>query len=166
MPYEWIDPVPEADAPLAELHLWPYRSLPKAGFVWFVGGTVSLLSLPLLAVIGTAVLWGLLPFILLVTWAMWAALQRSYRDGEILEELLIWSDHLTLTRHNPRKPTQNWEANPYWVRLTRHATGGPVPEYLTMKGQSDREVEIGAFLTVSERKRLYSEIREALDRCR
>jgi uncharacterized membrane protein len=35
-----------------------------------------------------------------------------------------------------------------------------------MKGQSDREVEIGAFLTVSERKRLYSEIREALDRCR
>ncbi|NBQ49967.1 MAG: DUF2244 domain-containing protein, partial [Marivivens sp.] len=60
MPYEWIDPLPVDDAPLAELHLWPYRSLPKAGFVWFVGGTVALLSLPLLAVIGTAVLWGLL----------------------------------------------------------------------------------------------------------
>ncbi len=162
MPYEWIDQPAGDDPPQAELHLWSYRSLPKTGFVWFVGTTIVFLSVPLLAVVGNIVLWGLLPFILLVMWAMWAALQRSYRDGEILEELRIWDNHLVLTRHDPRKATQTWETNPYWVRILRHPTGGPVPDYLTLKGQHTREVEIGSFLTPEERRHLYGEIQAAL----
>ncbi len=163
MPYEWIDPPSTDDAPLAELHLWPYRSLPKKGFVWFVGLTAGLVSVPLIALIGTVVLWGLLPFLILVIWAQWVALQRSYRDGELLEELLIWPDSMTLTRHTPRKPVQTWQANPYWVHLTRHETGGPVEDYLTLKGNG-RTVEIGAFLSPPERRQLYGELQQALAR--
>ena len=161
MPYEWITPPAAPDAPKAELHLWPYRSLPKRGFIWFVGSTVALIALPLLAVIGTVILWALLPFIGLTVWAMWAAIQRSYRDGEILETLRIWPDHMTLVRENPRSPTQEWEANPYWVQVNRHQKGGPVEEYLTLKG-NNREVEIGSFLSVEERQALYGELQNAI----
>jgi uncharacterized membrane protein len=45
--------------------------------------------------------------------------------------------------------------------LTLHASAGPVPQYLTMKGEG-REVELGAFLTAEERRRLAAEITNVL----
>ncbi|MFZ5751166.1 MAG: DUF2244 domain-containing protein [Pseudomonadota bacterium] len=172
MPYEWVTdpqgapeqsgaPSPDTDPPVAELHLWPYRSLPRKGFVAFIAGTASLLLLPLMAVIGSAVLWGLLPFAVAAVWAIWWALNRSYRDGEILERLRLSRDRIDICRHVPGRPDQSWEANPYWVRLVLHPTGGPVPQYLTLKGGS-REVELGAFLTPDERVALKSDIDDRL----
>ena len=159
MPYEWI----KSDIPgePTELHLWPYRSLPKKGFVVFIGITAGLVLLPLLAVLGSPILWGLLPFILIALAAIWYFLQRSYKDGEILEELRIWPDRVTLIRHNPRSPTQEWEANPYWVQPVLHPKGGPVEQYLTLKG-GPREVELGSFLTPEEREALADELPPAL----
>lgn len=176
MPYEWVtDPAgaPErsgapshrADGPVAELHLWPYRSLPRRGFVWFVGGTATLLLLPLLAVLGSPVLWGLLPFLLAAVGAIWWALGRSYRDGEIVEDLRIWPDRMTLDRHGPRGAHLTWEANPYWVSLHLHETGGPVPKYLTLRG-GPREVELGAFLSEEERLEVKDRLELALARAR
>ncbi len=148
-------------APLASLSLWPYRSLPRRGFVWFVGATFALISLPLFAVIGTIVLWGLLPFLLLAVGGMWYFLERSYKDGSILEQLDIWTDKITLCRHNPRGPNNTWEANPYWVSVHLHPKSGPVENYLTLKG-NDREVELGAFLTPEERQNLHDQIQHIL----
>lgn len=157
MPYEWIKTAPEdSGAVFHEAHLWPYRSLPKRGFVWFIGGTAILLMVPLLAVIGSPVLWGLLPFLLGVIWALWWALGRSYRDGELLEVLRLGPGLATLDRHQPDGTTLHWEANPYWVRARLHATG-PVPSYLTLKGEG-REVELGPFLTPEERRQLAAEV--------
>lgn len=182
MPYEWVrnegkapdssgafsfgaGSVGAGDPPRAELHLWPYRSLPLKGFVWFIGGTALLVLIPLLAVLGSPVLWGLLPFVggaLLLTWLL---LRRSYRDGEVLEELKIWTDKISLTRHNPRSPNQSWDANPYWVRVELRPHGGPVKDYLVLKG-GPRDVEIGAFLSIEERQALYGELTQALSRLR
>ena len=53
---------------------------------------------------------------------------------------------------------QDWQANPYWVRVTLHVTGGPVPNYLTLKGDG-REVELGAFLSEDERIRLRDDLK-------
>ena len=53
-----------------------------------------------------------------------------------------------------------WQANPYWVRVTLHETGGRVPQYLTLSG-NDREVEIGAFLSPEARLVLAAELRAA-----
>ncbi|NUB43881.1 DUF2244 domain-containing protein [Fertoebacter nigrum] len=161
MPYEWLPATPTE----TRLHLWPYRSLPKTGFVWFIGGTATLLLVPLLAVLGSPVLWGLLPFLLLALAAVWFALNRSYRDGEIVEHLTLTPDRITLTRHGPRGRRQDWQANPYWVRLDLHRTGGPVPNYLTLQG-GDRQVELGAFLAEDERLALLGELNAALRRCR
>lgn len=129
--------------------------------VWFLGGTAVFIAVPLLGLIGSPVLWGLLPFLLATIAAIWWALERSFRDGEIVEDLTLTPDQITLTRHGPRGKRQDWQANPHWVRLTLHATGGPVPQYLTMKGEG-REVEIGAFLTEEERRRLCAEITDHL----
>ncbi len=169
MPYEWVTDrqaapgEPGAALPLAELHLWPYRSLPKRGFVIFIAITCGLILVPLIGVIGTPVLWAVLPFFVLTVGAVWLALGRSYRDGAVLEELRLWPDRLVLTRHDPRRPVREWEANPHWVRVAIHPTGGPVEHYVTLSG-AGREVEIGAFLSEDERKQLYAELRERLRR--
>jgi uncharacterized membrane protein len=162
MPLEW-EKRPETVAPLSltpsdmpvlRLSLWPHRSLPKKGFVIFIGITLGLICVPLLAFIGTVVLWALLPFLGVAVGGVWYALQRSYHDGEILEELTLWDDRLHLVRHNPRGPTQEWQANPHWVRIVLHEQGGPVENYVTLMG-AGREVEIGAFLSPEERMELY-----------
>ena len=159
MPYQWLPPdIANADA--RHLRLWPYRSLPRRGFVWFIGGTSALIALPLLAVLGSPVLWGLLPFLVLAVAGVWFALQRSYRDAEIVEDLTLTAGQVTLTRHGPRKQHAEWQANPHWVRVELHETGGPVPQYVTLKG-GPRPVEIGAFLSEEERVALSSDLRAA-----
>ena len=109
MPYEWITPDPAPDAPVAELHLWPYRSLLRRDFVVFIAGTVAIIFLPLIAVLGSPVLWGLLPFFIIAVSGVWYALHRSYKDGEILEELRIWPDRMTLIHIHPRRGRKSWE---------------------------------------------------------
>lgn len=146
MPYEWL---PSTDTE-QRLHLWPYRSLPRRGMVWFIGGTAVLLTVPLAAVLGSPVLWGLLPFLLLALGGVWWALEKSYRDAEIVEDLTLTPETVSLVRHGPRGRRQEWQANVHWVRVERHETGGPVKQYLTLRG-GPREVELGAFLTEDER---------------
>jgi uncharacterized membrane protein len=157
MPYEWVASAQDS----TELHLWPYRSLRRRGMVVFVALTAALLALPLLVLIGSPVLWGLLPFVLGALAAIWLALQRSYKDAEIIEILRLSASEMQLTRHGPRGRRQEWQANPHWVQVQIHATGGPVPHYLTLRG-AGREVELGAFLTEGERLTLERDLRRAL----
>ena len=166
MPYRWAEPTVgpgEPVPPVAMLRLWPHRSLPRSGFVLFFGATVALAAVPLLAVLGSPILWGLLPFVLGTMGALWLAIRLSYRSGEVLEELRLWPDRLELTRTEPRRPVRRWEANPHWVRPALHETGGPVPNYLTLTG-AGRTVEIGAFLSEDERLSLWKELPPVLRR--
>jgi uncharacterized membrane protein len=156
MPYEWLPP--EGDT--RRLHLWPHRSMTRRGFVWFMGGTAGLIAVPLLAVIGTPVLWALLPFLLAAVWAIWFALRKNGTDRAIVEDLVLSPARITLSRHGPRG-RQDWEANPHWVRTHLHRSGGPVPNYLTLRG-GPREVELGAFLSEDERITLQRELDLAL----
>ncbi len=162
MPYEWL---PADGAAPARLHLWPYRSLPRKGFVGFIAVTCGLILVPMLAVLGSPVLWGLLPFFAVAVGGTWYALSKSYRDGEIVEDLSFAPDSLTLTRHGPRGQRREWQANPHWVRLSLHPTGGPVPNYLTLTGNG-REVELGAFLSEDERVQLRDELQSKLNSLR
>lgn len=143
------------------LRLWPHRSLPRRGMAAFIAITAVLVTLPLLALLGSALLWGVLPFFVLAIAGVWWGLERSYRDGEILEELTLTETEITLTRTGPRRARQHWRANPHWVRAVLHQTGGPVPDYLTLQG-GPREVELGAFLTPEERRALFGEVTAAL----
>lgn len=139
--------------PRLHLILTPYKSLTPEGFVWFIGLTAALISVPLLSILGTSVFWALLPFTIAAVWGVWAALKRSWRDMELYEDVTVWNDLIRVERHDPRRSPRNWEANPYWVRASLHPKGGPVPNYLTLKGGA-REIELGAFLTPLERVEL------------
>lgn len=159
MPYEWStssDPDPQT-----HLTLWPHRSLPRRGFAAFILGTFTLITIPLYPLLGTVLVWGLLPFLLLAVAGIWWGLERSYRDARLREDLTIGETNVHLVRTNPKGDRQEWHCNRYWARILMHPSGGPVEHYLTLKG-SDREVEIGAFLSTEERMALYAEIVDAL----
>ncbi|RJK99471.1 DUF2244 domain-containing protein [Paracoccus siganidrum] len=160
MPYRWTDAAPEDSGAVSHhLLLWPYRSLPRRGFVWFIGITAALLALPMLAALGSTALWGLLPFALLAVTGIWLALQRSYRSGQTREELHLSRRRLHLRRSDPGRPDREWETNSYWVRVNLRP--GPVEDYLTLS-DGQREVELGAFLTPEERRQLQGELQQRL----
>lgn len=156
MPYHWRD-TPEA----ARLEVWPYRSLPKRGFVVVIAAAALVLALPLFALLGSVLLWGMLPFMALTLWALWAALQRSYRTGELREVLTLTPERLELRHAAPGAAPRDWQANPYWVRPMLRAEGGPVEAYLTLSG-GVREVELGRCLTAAERRQLFADLNARL----
>ena len=166
MPLKWEDFTEKAPAstgafsfdagngPARRLLLWPHRSLPPKGFVWFIVITFTMFLMPLTALLGTAALWGMLPFLMGALALIWYFLRRNTRDGHLHEVLTIWHDRVELTRHNPRNRHQQWNANPHWVRVKMRAEGGPVENYITLRG-NNRTVEIGAFLSPEERQELH-----------
>jgi uncharacterized membrane protein len=158
MPYEWSKTADETT-----LELWPYRSLPKIGFVIVISIAAGLIALPALALVGTIILWVMLPFLVISVAALWFGLQKSYRDGEILEQLRISESDVHLSRHQPKTPSSEWNCNPYWVKVNLHENTGPVRYYVTLEGNG-REVEIGAFLSEDERQKLYRELLDELRR--
>lgn len=163
MPYHWTEQpaAPEQSGAVShEVVLWPHRSLPRRGFVWFIGATAALLALPLLAVVGRAVLWGLLPFAVAAVAGLWFAIGRSYRSGETREVLRLGREVLDLTRSDPGRPDRRWRTNPYWVRVALRGDG-PVEAYLTLAAEG-REIELGAFLSPDERRALEPELRQRL----
>jgi uncharacterized membrane protein len=154
MPYQWTT---ITGSPDIRLELRPNRSLTPRGFVWFIALTSTMLALPLLAVLGSAALWGILPFMILAVAGVWWGIARNTADGGLTEVLTIGHESMTLTRRAPGKSDLHWTANPFWVSVHLHESGGPVPAYLTLKG-AGREVELGAFLSPDERRALKPEM--------
>lgn len=149
--------------PELRLLLSPHRSLPRKGFAWFLLILWGLLMVPMVPLLGSVALWVMLPFLLGALALIWAFIERNYRDGALSEELLLWPDRIEVTRNNPRRPPQHWHANPYWTRLHLRPSGGPVEDYLTLKGNG-REIELGAFLSPEERREVHDGLQRALVR--
>jgi len=160
MPYVLTQPTSHTSA---HLRLWPHNALAPRGYVTVIAMTAGTLAIPMIAVLGSPVLWALLPFAVLALWGLWFALDRNFRDRQILEDMTLSRTSVSLMRHNPNGPVQNWSADPHWVTLSLAPNGGPVEQYLTMTG-GGREVELGAFLTPDERSQLYSELNALLIR--
>ena len=148
-----------AQEPLLHLVLRPHRSLPRAGFALLMLVAWGFFLVPLSMLLGTPALWGLLPFTLGALLLLWYFVNRNYADAQLTEELTLWPELIRVDRFNPRGPSQHWQANPYWVRLRLFPEGGPVENYLTLRG-GGREIELGAFLSPEER----AEIHRDLDR--
>ena len=160
MPYEWTS------APGARpqtLRLWPHNALPARGMAAFVLTTFTLISIPTLPLLGSPILWGILPFTLAAVWGIFWALQRNHAARQIEEVLTLDDDLAQLVRTNPKGDQQIWDCNRYWTKVTKYDADGPVPHYVTLRG-AGREVEIGAFLSEEERISLFDDLQRALNR--
>jgi len=122
VPYQWTE-TPKGPVVLT---LSAHNSLPPHGFVLMIGLTAALITLPMLAVLGTVLLWGLLPFLAGTVGALWFALRRNQADRQVHETLERQADELTLTHQPARGEAVSWTCNLYWVRAELHKTGGPV----------------------------------------
>ncbi|MCA2013046.1 DUF2244 domain-containing protein [Pararhodobacter sp. CCB-MM2] len=147
----------------ARLTARPHNALNPRGFAMTIGMTAATLALPLIAVLGSPVLWGLLPFAGVALWGLWLGLDRNWRDRQILEEMTLSRRGIALVRHNPRSPKQEWQADPHWVTLRLVPRGGPVENYLVLGG-GGREVELGSYLTPDERAELHDALAALLIR--
>jgi uncharacterized membrane protein len=154
MPYQWTQ---DSSTLTQKLRLWPHNSLPKQGMAAFVLGTFTMICIPALALLGSPVLWGLLPFLLAAVWGIYFAFQRNYHAREIVETLTIGPKTARLERKDPSGNVQEWDCNRHWTKITKYDNEGPVPNYITLRGMG-REVEIGAFLSEEERVALYDDL--------
>ena len=152
MPYRWTETQTRKD-----LRLWPHQSMTATGFAWFIGSTAAMLSLPLLAVLGSPVVWVLMAFFLAAIWGVWHAIMANRAEREMHEALSITGDVIHLEHVPPQGAALTWNAHPDWVTVHLH-DGGPVEKYLTLRG-GGRKVELGRFLTPQERAGLYSELK-------
>ncbi len=143
------------------MRIWPHESLPARGMAAFVLTTFTLILIPVIPLLGSPILWGLLPFLLLAVWGIYFALQSNHRARQIMEVLSLSDDTATLVRTNPKGDVQEWSCNRYWTHVEKYEKDGPVPHYITLRG-SGREVEIGAFLSEEERCDLYDDLVRAL----
>lgn len=158
MPYRWTQ---TSDAE-QELRLWPHNSLPPRGAMVVVLAVFLFGLIPMMAVLGSAILWGLLPFLLITVSGLWLAFELNYRARDILEVLTLTGTQAHLVHHTPNRAPLEWRCNRYWARPEMHKRGGPVPHYVTLVGDG-REVEIGAFLSEDERIALFGELSERLN---
>lgn len=166
MPLQWRqqDPAPSGGAgSVAELRLWPHRSLDARGFAVFIGSTFALFLVPLFAVIGTVALWVLLPFLMAALCTIWIALRSNSAQAALTETLTLTPRRVSLERREPRGSVRRWEADPHWVTVNLHREGGPVENYVTLTG-GGREVEIGAFLSPDERLALRDDLVRVVNR--
>ena len=142
--------------------LWPNQSLTRPGLRWFMGISAGFLMLPLFSIGGTAVFWGLIPFLLLAFWGIWYAIRRNSRNLSMSETLWIWRDEVRVERREPNGARLRWQAEPIRVRIQIHKDA-QIEDYLTLSG-GGRVIELGAFLSPEERVDLAAEIEAGLTR--
>ena len=151
MPYHWME-TDEKEI----LTLWPHQSLTGRGFALFIGATGIMLTVPLLAVLGSPVAWILMACFLAAIWGIWQAIMANRAHRSLHEELSLTPERIHLAHVQSRGDVLEWEANPHWVSVNLRRDG-PVESYLTLRG-GGREVEIGRFLTPEERQGLYEDL--------
>ncbi|WP_227267348.1 DUF2244 domain-containing protein [Roseobacter weihaiensis] len=157
MPYQWTSEPGEVPQ---TLRLWPHQSLPARGMAAFILATFAMILIPVVTLLGSPVLWGLLPFALLAVWGMYHALQRNHHARRIVEVLTLDTEAAQLVRTEPSGAVKEWDCNRYWTTIKKYEKDGPIPHYVTLQGMG-REVEIGAFLSEEERVALYDELQRA-----
>lgn len=158
MPYKWTTPT---DASPQELHLWPHQSLPTKGFAAFILATFIMILIPTLTLLGSVLLWGILPFALMAVAGIYFALQSNYRARQIEEVLTIDATNAHLTHRTAKGDIKEWACNKYWTTVIKYENDGPIPHYVTLRGEG-REVEIGAFLSEEERIELFDDLQRSL----
>jgi uncharacterized membrane protein len=133
--------------------LRPRRALSAGQFAGLVVG----LSLATFAVAGYAYSQGnvFAPVFALLDAAFIAVVMRwVWRQGERFEEIAL--DERRLEVRRSAQPGPAFQAHPYWVRL--QVEGGEGRERVLL-GSHGRQVEVGSFLSIEERRDLATQLK-------
>lgn len=142
--------------PGARLVLRPRRAMSAAQFT----GLFSLLALATFGVAGFAWSQGNVyapAFALLDAAFIAAVLRWVWRQGERFEVIALDERHLEVRRSAQGEPA--FEAHPFWVRLS---LAGDEGRERVLLGSQGRQVEVGAFLSVEERRDLAARLKDLL----
>ena len=141
--------------------LTPHRSLPPVGF----GILMAVLAVASFAAGMSFVLrgaWPVFGFFGLDVGLVYLAFKLNYRSGRMAESIRLDGDALTIARRYPGGTVKSWKFEPYWVQVLLLGPAGRDPA-LTVRSHG-RELVIGTFLTVPERREVANALLEALRR--
>lgn len=141
--------------------LTPHRSLPLAGF----GILMAMLAVVSFAAGMSFVLrgaWPVFGFFGLDVGLVYLAFKLNYRSGRIAEIIRLDEQALTIARRYPGGEVKSWRLEPYWVQVLLLGPEGRDP-VLTLRLHG-RDLVIGAFLTVRERREVADALLNALRR--
>ncbi|RFC64068.1 DUF2244 domain-containing protein [Fulvimarina endophytica] len=154
------NPVPDADRPIFEALLTPYRSLGRRGFIvtMVLFGAVCLGAGAAFASMGAWPVFGFLGLDILI---LYLALKFSFASGTAREEVSISRNDLSIRKISPRGRVRETHYLPAWTRfrISRMEEIGITGMHVASRG---RTTEIGAFLHLDDRETFAKAFNEAL----
>lgn len=151
--------LPSAEHTQLDLVLFPYRSLKPEHFSKILGVLILLCTFGGIrfTLIGA---WPVAAFLFLDLIALWFAFYLNYRRARVREEITLTDTLLTVRRTMPNGMSESWRFEPYWVKL--NLSKEDTHQNRLELSIHEQSVNIGIFLTPSERTSLYHTLREAL----
>ena len=143
--------------------LHPHRSLGAPGFIVLMGG-VAVIGCAAGAIFVVVGVWPVPGFIGLDVLLIYMAFRASYHSAQLTETLQLSQAELLVRRINPDGATQEWRFQPYWLRVSMDDP--PCHGSRLVLASHGRQISIGGFLPVSERREVAEALRAALARQR
>ncbi len=143
-----------------DITVLPYRSLSKKGFksLMFI---VSFIFFSVGVFFWHIGAWPVFGFLGLDVFLLYYAFRINYKSGEIFETIKIIKENLLITRNFPSGKKQIWSLDSYWTKLeivnhSRH-------QYNLIVKSKEKVVLLGSFLNYNDKKKLRSQIENALE---
>jgi uncharacterized membrane protein len=125
--------------------------------------SILAVTLPVAVACAWAGFWPVLPFAGAEVAAFWIALQLSLRRGRLREQIRIDEREITVQRRGGRRDAVFRFARP-WTRVRLVAAGVPTWPSRLLFASMGRSVEVGEFLTETERRQLGARLADLLGR--
>lgn len=159
-PSDPMEMIPDADRPIFEAHLTPYRSLGPRGFAitMMLFGTICFGAGLAFAVQGA---WPVLGFLGVDVAILYFAFKLSYQGAKAREEVFVSRNDLVVRKISPRGRIREMRFVPGWTRfkVARMEEIGITRMDVESRG---RVTEVGGFLNLDDRESFASAFGEAL----
>lgn len=150
-----------ADIAVFEAILYPHRSLGRRGYLILGSGTALIMGAYAVTFLFLGA-WPIFGFIGAEWLLFWYLFSRHFRGDRRAERLRLFADRLIVERIDAKGQLRVFSLQPYWLQvILARATDIDNALYLRSHG---KEIEIGSFLSESERRDLAGELIRVLKR--